>query len=428
MGDDVLRIEIPYGDSSLSCDIDDSRVRGVLRAQTYRAAADLPQEAIVGRSLSEPVGSRPLASLAEGKRRVVIITSDHTRPVPSMITMPLLLAEVRRGNPGADISILVATGGHRQMTQEERLARFGPDICAREKIFVHDCEDSSNLVSAGTLPSGGELVLNRMAVEADVLIAEGFIEPHFFAGFSGGRKAVLPGIAGYKTVLANHCAEFISHSRSRTGILDGNPIHADMLHASRVSGLAFILNVVLDAEKRIIASFAGDPNEAHLAGCEFLRKIAEVERMAADIVITGNGGYPLDQNLYQSVKCMTAAEASANPGGVIIVACEARDGHGGEAFYNTFERTRSPDGVLREIESRDRGETLPDQWQIQIFVRILSKHRVIMVTDAPSEMIHHLNMIYARSLEEALRVADEILEGPRASITVIPDGVSVIVS
>jgi nickel-dependent lactate racemase len=426
MGDDVLRIEIPYGSSSLSCEIDDLRVRGVLRAQTGRLEADLPQETIVEQSLTAPIASRPLAALAEGKRRVVIITSDHTRPVPSRITMPLLLAEVRRGNPGADISILVATGGHRRMTREERAARFGPDICAGEKIFVHDCEDSSNLVSAGILPSGGELVLNRMALEADLLVAEGFIEPHFFAGFSGGRKAILPGIAGYKTVLANHCAEFISDSRSRTGILDGNPIHADMLHASAVSGLAFILNVVLDAEKRVIASFAGHPNEAHLAGCEFLRSIAEVERTTADIIITGNGGYPLDQNLYQSVKCMTAAEACANPGGVIIVACEARDGHGGEAFYNTFERVRLPSGILSEIETRDRGGTLPDQWQIQIFVRILNKHRVIMVTEAPAEMIEHLNMIYARSLEEALRIADGML-GEDRPVTVIPDGVSVIV-
>jgi nickel-dependent lactate racemase len=423
-----LRIEIPYGSSSLSCEIDDSRVRGVLRAQTGDLKADLPQETIVERSLAAPVASRHLADLVDGKRRVVIITSDHTRPVPSRITMPLLLAEVRRGNPDADVSILVATGGHRHMTQEEREERFGPDICAREKIFVHDCEDSSNLVSVGTLPSGGELVLNRMAMEADVLVAEGFIEPHFFAGFSGGRKAILPGIAGYKTVLANHCAEFISDGRSRTGILDGNPIHADMLHASAVSGLAFILNVVLDAEKRIIASFAGHPNEAHLAGCGFLRGIAEAERVAADIVITGNGGYPLDQNLYQSVKCMTAAEACANPGGVIIVACEARDGHGGEAFYNTFEKTRSPSDVLREIRARDRGETLPDQWQIQIFVRILEKHRVIMVTEVPAEMIEHLNMTYANSLEEALHIADGILGGGDRPITVIPDGVSVIVS
>ncbi|MDR3353868.1 MAG: nickel-dependent lactate racemase [Synergistaceae bacterium] len=423
-----MRIEIPYGNSSLSCDIEDSRVRGVLRAKAHGAAENLPQETIVGRSLASPIASRSLADLAKGKRRVVIITSDHTRPVPSGITMPLLLAGVRRGNPDADVSILIATGGHRRMTSDELLARFGQDICARERIIVHDCEDGSDLVSAGTLPSGGELVLNRRAMEADLLIAEGFIEPHFFAGFSGGRKAILPGIAGYKTVLANHCAEFISHDRSRTGILDGNPIHADMLHASEVSGLAFILNVVLDAKKRIIASFAGHPNEAHLAGCAFLRSIAEVERTPADIAITGNGGYPLDQNLYQSVKCMTAAEACTNPGGVIIVACEARDGHGGEAFYNTFEKTRSPVEVLRGIESRGRSETLPDQWQIQIFVRILSKHKVIMATDAPSEMIRHLNMIHARSLEEALNVADEILGDTRRPITVIPDGVSVIVS
>jgi nickel-dependent lactate racemase len=376
-----MKVSVPYGKSAITCDIPDSRLKGILYSKAHDYQAKAPEADLVRESLAAPAGA-PLRELAKGKRRVVVITSDHTRPVPSRVTMPLLLEEIRAGNAGADVTILVATGSHRGTTREEIADRFGAEVAGRGKIVVHDSRDDANLVSLGLLPSGGELVLNRLAADCDLLIAEGFIEPHFFAGFSGGRKAVLPGVAGYKTVLANHCAEFIAHERARTGILDGNPIHGDMLYAVAAAKLAFILNVVLDADKKIIASFAGDPDAAHRRGCDFLLGLAGVEAVPADIVVTGNGGYPLDQNLYQAVKCMTAAEASVNPGGVIIAAAEASDGHGGEGFYAAFEQTRSPEEVMRAICARGRGETLPDQWQIQIFARILMKHRVVMVTSA----------------------------------------------
>jgi nickel-dependent lactate racemase len=199
-------------------------------------------------ALKTPVGSPSLRDLAKGKDSVVIITSDHTRPVPSKITIPLLLEEIKKGSPAARITILVATGMHRNMTDGEIKERFGEAVASREKIVVHDSRDSGKLISLGKLPSGGELVINRLAVECDLLLSEGFIEPHFFAGFSGGRKSILPGIASYKTVLANHCAEFISHDRSRTGILDGNPIHKDMMFAAKTANLAFILNVILGGD------------------------------------------------------------------------------------------------------------------------------------------------------------------------------------
>jgi nickel-dependent lactate racemase len=422
-----MKISVPYGKTSVSCSISDARVKGVLysRAHDYRAKA--PEPNLAEEALGSPIDSPPLRELARGKKRVVVITSDHTRPVPSGITMPLVLREIRAGNPDAEITILVATGMHRDMTKEEIVARFGAKVSSEERIVVHDSHDDANLVSLGTLPSGGELVVNRRAVECDLLVAEGFIEPHFFAGFSGGRKSVLPGIAGYRTVLANHCAEFIAHDRARTGILDGNPIHGDMIFAAKAAKLAFILNVVLDADKKIIAAFAGDADSAHRRGCDFLKELAGVKAVPADIVITGNGGYPLDQNLYQAVKCMTGAEASINPGGVIIVASECGDGHGGAEFYETFRDTKSPEEVMRTICARGRNETLPDQWQIQIYVRILMKHRVIMVASVPPEMIEHLGMIPAPSLDAALTAAGKILGKEDASVTAIPDGVSVII-
>jgi nickel-dependent lactate racemase len=427
-----MKISIPYGKSSVSCDVPDARLKGVLYSHAHDYKAKGSEVDLTREALSAPIDSPPLRELAKGKARIVVITSDHTRPVPSSVTMPILLEEIRAGNKDADIVILVATGLHRDTTRGEIADRFGPEIASREKIVVHNCHDDENFVSLGKLPSGGELVINPLAVNCDLLVSEGFIEPHFFAGFSGGRKAVLPGIAGYTTVLANHCAEFISHDSARTGILDGNPIHKDMIFAARTAKLAFILNVVLDADKKIIAAFAGDADKAHRRGCEFLRNLAGVKALPADIVITGNGGYPLDQNLYQAVKCMTSAEASINPGGVIVVASECSDGHGGAAFYDTFKDTRSPEEVMRSICARGRGETLPDQWQIQIFMRILLKHRVIMAASVPPETIEHLGMIPApmggtSPLDAALAAAEKILGNHGASVTVIPDGVSVIV-
>jgi nickel-dependent lactate racemase len=422
-----MKISIPYGLSALCYDIPDNRLKAVLTSSLHELKAGAPEHEIVRNSLKNPIGSAPLRELSREKKNVVIISSDHTRPVPSAIIMPLLLEEVRAGNPGADITILVSTGGHRATTSEELMKRYGPEIVGKERILVHDSHDDSSLVRFGALPSGGDLILNRLVVEADLLVAEGFIEPHFFAGFSGGRKSVLPGVASYKTVMANHCAEFIAHDRARTGILDGNPIHADMIFAARKVGLAFICNVVIDAGKHIVAAFSGDMEAAHEMGCEFVGRYGRVKAAPADIVITGNGGYPLDQNLYQAVKSMTAGEASCNRGGVIIVAAECSDGHGGEAFSRTFETIPTPEGIMEMIMARGRDQTEPDQWQIQIFARILIDFTVIMVTSAPREMVERLNMKRSSCLEEAVVMADKILGKPGASITVIPDGVAVIV-
>lgn len=422
-----MMISVPYGKSFLSSQIPEDRLRGILLPTEPDHRIFISETEIVKGSLLDPVVSPGLKELSVNKEKIVIISSDHTRPVPSRIIMPLLLEEIRSGNPYADITILIATGGHRETTREEIIEKYGPDIASGEKIVVHNSHAEDEMIDAGILPSGGRMLLNKLAMEADLLVAEGFIEPHFFAGFSGGRKSILPGVAGYGSIMANHCAEFISHNRCRTGILEGNPIHEDMLFAARTAGLAFICNVVIDESKKIIAAFSGEMNEAHLAGCDYLRKRSCVKAIPSDIVIAGNGGYPMDQNVYQAVKGMTAAEASVKDGGVIILAAECSDGFGGKAFANTFCDQKDPADVLSRILSRGRDETEPDQWQIQIFLRVLLKATVIMVTSLPEELIEFLNMKWAASIEDALHIAEEILGDPKASIAVIPDGVGVIV-
>jgi len=428
----MTRIKLPYGRGVLSTDIPTKRIRGIFEPK-YCQGKDQPAEAVTGESafveeaLAVPIASSRLQELARGKRRIVIISSDHTRPVPSRITMPLLLAEIRRGNPNAEITILVATGFHRATTGEELRERFGEEVIKMARVVVHDCSDQKNLVYLGKLPSGGDLVLNRLAVEADLLTAEGFIEPHLFAGFSGGRKSVLPGIASRDTIMANHCAGFIAHPHCRAGILDDNPIHKDMLYAAQAARLAFILNVVLDSGKRIIKAFAGHYNEAHLQGCRYVQDLSGVKAASADIVITTNGGYPLDQNVYQAVKCMTAAEAICKEKGVIIAVSQCSDGHGGTDFYETFVNAARVEDIMRDIVARPADKTVADQWQSQLLARILLKYNVIMVTDAPREMIEKMKMKWAPSVQEALKMAENILGNAQATITVIPDGVAVIV-
>jgi nickel-dependent lactate racemase len=262
-----------------------------------------------------------------------------------------------------------------------------------------------------------------------LLISEGFIEPHFFAGFSGGRKSVLPGIAARETVLANHCAEFIAHPKARTGSIEGNPIHEDMLFAARKARLAFIINVVIDQQKRIVKAFAGEPEKTHAAGCAFLKELAEISVPESDIVITSNGGFPLDQNLYQSVKGMTAGEAAVRKGGVIIICAACSDGHGGVSFWRTLADAPSPGAVLEKIAAVPRNRTAPDQWEAQILARILTRATVILVApELDPELPRSMHLLHAVSLEEAVETARKICGREKAVISVIPDGVSVIVT
>jgi len=424
----VATVKIPYARDFVDLAIDDRNLIGVLASQADHYQSIGTQEDIVRQALENPTASPRLCELAVGKQKIVVITSDHTRPVPSKITLPLLLEEIRRGNPVADITILIATGFHRLTTAAEMLMKFGEKLVHEEKFINHDCRDDASLVDLGLLPSGGRMLLNKLIVEADLLVSEGFIEPHFFAGFSGGRKSVLPGVASATTVLANHCSQFIASEYARAGILENNPLHIDMLYAAKHVDLAFILNVVIDAEKRIIHAFAGHMEKAHLVGCDFVAKLATVKAIPADIAITSNGGYPLDQNIYQAVKGMTAAEATCKEDGVIIIAAACNDGHGGRDFYETFLHCPSATEIFETIMKVPMEETVPDQWESQILARILMKHKVILVSShCDPKMIQDMHLLHAYSLPEALAMAYQ-MKGEHASVVVVPDGVAVIVA
>ena len=387
--------------------------------------AEKSQEQLVLDALEHPVDSPRLRTLAEGKRNIVIVTSDHTRAVPSKITLPLLLKEIRSGNPDADITILIATGLHRPTTEEEQRRMFGDEIVDHEKIAINNAFAPEQFVELCTLPSGAVFQVNRLAAECDLLVTEGFVEPHFFAGFSGGRKSILPGICSERTVNENHSYKAVSHPRSNSGMLKDNPIHADMLCAAKAVNVQFIFNVALDGEKKIVAAWAGDLEKAHEAGVAFIRQWSQCPVVTGDIVITSNGGYPLDQNLYQSPKAMATAEACAGEDGVIIMCCSCCDGMGGAHFGQLIQRG-TPDEIDRYLSSIPPEKTIPEQWCTQVCVRVLRKHPVILVTTFLShDEVRKANMIPASTPDEALEIAYR-LKGKQASVVVIPDGVSVL--
>lgn len=302
---------------------------------------------------------------------------------------------------------------------------FGDAIVDHEKIAVNNAFDPEQFVRLCTLPSGAEFCVNRIAAECDLLVTEGFIEPHFFAGFSGGRKSILPGICSQETVNENHSYRAISSPYALTGVLEHNPIHEDMVAAARAVHTEFIFNVALDGEKKIIAAWAGDLEQAHAAGVSFIRRLSQCPAVTGDIVLTSNGGYPLDQNLYQSPKAVATAEACAGEDGVIIICASCVDGMGGTHFEQliTMGTPEEIDGYLAKIPPK---QTIPEQWCAQIYSRILKKHKVIVVTTfLDHDMVRKANMIPASSPDEALEIAYG-LKGRQASVVVIPDGVSVL--
>ncbi len=422
-----MHFDIPYGQSHLPLELPDHLVRGVLVPATEQLKTELSEDEIVRAALRTPIGSPSLGELAVGKQTACIIISDHTRPVPSQRILPWMLAELRAANPAIDITLLVATGFHRGTTPQELELKLGRQLAATEKIVVHDSADPSTIRSIGTLPSGAELAICRVAVETDLLLAEGFIEPHFFAGFSGGRKSVLPGVCSRQTVLGNHCGAFIASPYARPGVLDGNPLHRDMLAAAKMAKLAFIVNVIIDEQKKVVAAFAGDAIKAHRQGCDYLKQFCQVPAAPAEITITSNGGAPLDQNIYQAVKGMCAAEASAPKDGVIIMCAECLDGTGGEDFYRALRDCPSAAELFRRSSRIPMAETEPDQWEAQILARIIAQHPVIFVTRPEMKgVITDMKMTWAGDLEEALALARG-LKGAAAGITVIPNGISVIV-
>lgn len=422
-----MQIKIPYGYNFLTLNSSNMPIKAVLEAKYPPTDRSISEESIINKALIQPINSPRLCKLASEASKVLIIISDHTRATPSPITLPQLLSEIRRLIPAVKIKIIIATGLHRSPGKEEIIRLVGRAIFEQEDIVVHYATSSENLVYKGLLPSGNELWVNRLVGWADLLVADGLIEPHFFAGFSGGRKSILPGIAGKTSIMTNHSYPMIAHMNSRSGVLEGNVIHRDMCAAAEMVKLKFILNVVLNEQKEVVAAFAGHYDQAHTAGCEFMRPFVEKSTIETDVVITSNGGYPLDQNLYQAVKSIDTAARCVRQGGVIICASECRDGNGGKTFVEWFRRAGNPQEILAEMAKIQPSETLQDQWQVQILAKAMCKARIIMVASRKNaEDIRSMSMAYCEDISSAVNLALS-LKPDTDGILVIPDGVNIII-
>jgi lactate racemase len=378
-------------------------------------------------AIRNPIGSAPLAKLVNPGEKVVVVHTDITRATPNDRILPVLLDEVENaGVTRENISLINGLGTHRKQTEAELRLMLGDHLVERYRCLQHDCNDETNLVSLGETSRGHPVRINRIYLEADVRILTGFIEPHFFAGFSGGPKAVIPSLAGAESVFTNHGIEMIAHPKATWGVIEGNPIWEEMREVALRTNPAFLLNVALNSRREISAIFAGDMLSACMKGYAFVKEHAmcPVDK-SYDIVITTNGGYPLDQNLYQSVKGLSAANQIVRQGGAILIATACEDGlpnHGGYAAL--LAEAGSPQGVIDMISKP--GFCAQDQWQVQIQAQIQRRADVYVYSDGlTDEQIEQALFRTCRDLEQTV---SQLLEkyGSEARICVIPEGPQVI--
>ncbi|GII32967.1 nickel-dependent lactate racemase [Planotetraspora mira] len=372
-----MLVDLAYGSTGLAMELPADRTTVI----TPVARPAVPDEmAELRRALRQPVAGPPLRERVRPGQTVAISACDGTRPQPRHLMIPAILEELDGLVDLEDVVILVATGTHRGNTEAELRAMFGDQVVDGVRIVNHDARDPGSLTWMGRHGDGVPVWLNSEWVQADVKITTGFVEPHFFAGFSGGPKLVAPGLAALETVLKLHDAARIGSPRATWGVTAGNPVHDDVRAIALGTGVTFALDVVLNRDQKIVAAFGGDLLPMHAAATSAARQTAmRAVDAPFDVVITTNAGFPLDQNLYQSVKGMSAAAQVVKPGGVIICAAECRDGfpdHG--SYRDVLTSAASPGALFEEISSR--AVTVPDQWQVQIQARIQIAARVIMHT------------------------------------------------
>ena len=415
------KVHLAYGKKGLDLDISEDAV--VIKSHYI---SGLPDEAeAIRNALRTPIQSVSLAEKIKAGYRpgggVVIVHTDITRATPNERILPVLLAELESaGVRREDISLLNALGTHRQQTSDELRRMLGDFVFENYRCLQHDAWDDANLVSFGETTFGHPVRINRMYAEAAIKILTGFIEPHFFAGFSGGPKGVLPSIAGFESVLTNHGREMISDSRATWGVTEGNPIWEEMREMALRTQPTFLLNVAMNNERQITGVFAGDVIAAHAEGCRFVAQHALVQvEQPFDVVVTTNSGYPLDQNLYQTVKGMSAAARVVRPGGAILMAGECSDGlpdHG--RYAELLAQGGSAQGVLDLLAQP--GFSSHDQWQVQTQAQIQLNADVFVYADGLSdEQVRRALFTPVRSLPEAL---DDLRRRYGTRTCILPDG------
>lgn len=412
-----MKIKLAYGRGHLSVELPDKRTTVIEPAHT----PGLPDErAAVIAALEKPIGARPLRELIRPTDRVCIGFTDITRATPNERIIPWLLAHLAH-IPREQITLLNSLGTHRPNTRAELEKLLTPEVVRDYRVINHEPENPAALVAFGTTRDGTPALINRHLAEADFRIITGFIEPHFFAGFSGGPKGIMPGLAGLETVMSNHGEKNIGDPRSTFGVTEGNPIWEEMRDIALRVGTSFLLNVSLNEQKQITGVFAGDLLEAHKAGFEFVRRSA-MQRVKTpfEIVVTTNSGYPLDQNLYQGVKGMSAGARIIQEGGTLILACECHEGVPANSPLDKLLRSAgSPEEILTLLATP--GFVRPEQWQAQIQALIQRKAQVLVYSALPDEIVREAHLTPCHDISAAVNERLEKL-GPEARVAVLPQG------
>jgi nickel-dependent lactate racemase len=412
-----MNVNLAYGQGHLSVDFPKERTT-VIEPSHVPGLKD--ERGAVIRALEQPIGARPLREWIKPGDRVCISFSDITRATPNERIIPWLLEHLAHV-PRENITLLNQLGTHRPNTRAELEKLLTPEVVRDYRVLNHEPENRAAHAQLGTTRDGTPALVNRHVVEADVRIITGFIEPHFFAGFSGGIKGIVPGTAALETVMSNHGAKNIGDPNAAFGVTDGNPLWEELRDIALRVGPSFVLNVTLNEQKQITNVFAGDILKAHQAGCEFVRRSA-MQRVAApfDIVVTTNSGYPLDMNLYQGVKGTSAAARIVKPGGTIILACECSEGvPGGSPLDKLLRSASGPEEILALLATP--GFVRPEQWQAQIQALIQRKATVLLHSSLPDEVVRACHLAPCRDIGAAVQERLANL-GPDARVAVLPQG------
>jgi lactate racemase len=419
-----VQVRLDYGKTGLMVELPEQNVKAVLGLK--HAARIENTEAAISDALNNPIGTQPLAELAQNRKSACVVICDITRPVPNTLLLPPILATIEAaGVPKESISILIATGTHRPNLGEELIELVGSQIAAEYRIVNHYCKEEASHTDLGVSPRGVPVKLDTEYVNADLKITVGLIEPHFMAGYSGGRKLIMPGIASFETVSHWHCPRFLESPLATNGQIRGNPVHEESFAIASLVRPDMIVDVTLDEANQITGVFAGDLKDAWLAGTEFagLHVVAEL-KAPADIVVTTCAGSPLDATFYQAVKGMVGAMPAVKPGGEIIIASECREGLGSKEFSDALLEITDLEEFVKYISQP--GVFVPEEWEIEELAKVARHASITCITGGiPADTLAKCFVKPAESVEAA--VADALKKyGPKASIVVIPRGPYVI--
>jgi nickel-dependent lactate racemase len=415
-----MQIRLDYGRKGLLVEVPEQNLDAVLGLNPAPPVPD--PSAAVQASLANPISSPPLAELARGRRSACVVISDITRPVPNRVLLPPLLGCLEAsGITREQITILVATGTHRPNTPEELDEMVGPAIAREYRIVNHAARDPETHERIGTGRNGTPFEVDRRFLEAELRITTALIEPHFMAGFSGGRKSVCPGICSLETVKTWHGPHFIGHPRSEAGVLEGNPLHEDGIEAARLAGTDFILDVALDEERRITGVFAGDLEAAWYEGVRHVERVVQAKLEApADVVLTTSAGYPLDLTYYQAVKGMVGALPAVKEGGTIVLAARCAEGLGSREFAEALLNYDDIEAFVNCLY--EPGFFVPDQWEVQELAKARRKAEVLCFSEGiDAGTLARCFVEPIPSAEAGVRQALD-RHGPGARLAVIPKG------